>query len=987
MKTHASKPDSPSPSLARHVRDDSHQRVQKNQLSTATKTKLATEQPGDASEREADRIADRVMANPGAEPGHPAATVQKPIQARPQAGQSLNNPVAPHGKTQLLQGDGQPLSSTERNFFEPRFGMDFSHVRIHRDAHAASVALSLGARAFTHGHKVAFGQGEYSSSRLSGRKLLAHELTHVVQQSRGKPLLQLKPLPKKEFEAVTYTFQRLVSELDDLIDNGKTKEAKEKAKQVISYGSSEIMAQMYGYDAAKALFRLDMADEAEKILDLASKAYFGTHSRMQPSVDAVKLILDQAEAAFNASKVEYAYKLYEKAFKWLERYELTTTSTSALRSGADIYVKDLYPRLVTGIFKIPAHYKSGNQSKEQTAYLSKIKDLFVGSSIADRYSELVAQAFFDLKMVDEGIEILKEGHKDYTPSTPHNAWMYPTAKTDFLLNNTQAALGNQDWDTAYKLLVETFNWIKDNEKSMDEWALNFGEKRTFVEKSLYSLFNGLLTIVDHFINQAEQGFKNADPNASVHLTTAKSWIDKIEKDIPLSGTLVTIIVAKTHQKEKDSSEATYQDARDPSKKAMKVTGYEGDIPTGTSLLLEGFTFTDRKRRLDQIIEAKQGQLKSIKDFYETDKDVVAMFKTKKNREPDIHKIDDRKLFWSLKYDHLTSTQGKSTEDATQALMTSIDGYLGAFTIHSKYNISDAKVDVVSGDYPKSITNQALMDCGVFAMRTAYELSLIRKKANLDFYFVSILNHIMLGIVDQGLAYGWGASNNQIAKLGSNLSTDGVGRAVQDIFASIPTPLITTKIGKTDEASLVSQFKRLPDDFFLPDNFSKLNAADQKQARKDAERLKASYIAIRKDNIKGTYKVSAMLFKMRQEHEKLGKITDDKEKEKKKKEFDAATITKIKALRKPYGAYCDNFIDFHKEMNTIRGTQTYSSLSNPSFISNCFHMILYGAHQLGQPDWKSDKWVTSTALKGLDTTYTGSPPPWDSTIADLNFDRM
>ena len=81
-----------------------------------------------------------------------------------------------------MRDGGQPLSQSERDFFEPRFGHDFSRVRIHADAPAAETARALGARAFTLGSDIAFGHGQYSQGASGGQGLLAHELTHVVQQ-------------------------------------------------------------------------------------------------------------------------------------------------------------------------------------------------------------------------------------------------------------------------------------------------------------------------------------------------------------------------------------------------------------------------------------------------------------------------------------------------------------------------------------------------------------------------------------------------------------------------------------------------------------------------------------------------------------------------------------------------------------------------------------------------------------------------------------
>lgn len=82
-----------------------------------------------------------------------------------------------------IRGGGQPLPESVRAFYEPRFGHDFSQVRVHTDAQAAETARVLNARAFTLGENVVFGAGQYVPGVSEGRRLMAHELTHVVQQS------------------------------------------------------------------------------------------------------------------------------------------------------------------------------------------------------------------------------------------------------------------------------------------------------------------------------------------------------------------------------------------------------------------------------------------------------------------------------------------------------------------------------------------------------------------------------------------------------------------------------------------------------------------------------------------------------------------------------------------------------------------------------------------------------------------------------------
>jgi len=84
-----------------------------------------------------------------------------------------------------LRSPGEPLDATTRAFFEPRFGHDFSKVRVHVDSTAAESARAVNALAYTVAPHVVFGAGRHAPSTRSGRELLAHELTHVVQQKNS----------------------------------------------------------------------------------------------------------------------------------------------------------------------------------------------------------------------------------------------------------------------------------------------------------------------------------------------------------------------------------------------------------------------------------------------------------------------------------------------------------------------------------------------------------------------------------------------------------------------------------------------------------------------------------------------------------------------------------------------------------------------------------------------------------------------------------
>lgn len=155
-------------------------------------TKLTVSAPGDHYEREADQVADRVMRSSDS----PTPSIGDPASVqRVQRTNTSPSAVSPAVETNIanLRGGGTPLPPTEQAFFSERIGADFSDVRIHTDHTATQTAESLNARAFTVGNNIAFNAGEYQPGTDSGRHLLAHELTHVIQQQGAAPIAQTKP--------------------------------------------------------------------------------------------------------------------------------------------------------------------------------------------------------------------------------------------------------------------------------------------------------------------------------------------------------------------------------------------------------------------------------------------------------------------------------------------------------------------------------------------------------------------------------------------------------------------------------------------------------------------------------------------------------------------------------------------------------------------------------------------------------------------------
>lgn len=92
---------------------------------------------------------------------------------------------AVESRIRALRGRGQPLHPTEKRFFESRFGRDFSRVRLHTDGQSQDLAKRVNAKAFAVGENIVFGRGYYQPGTRDGRELMAHELTHVVQQGKA----------------------------------------------------------------------------------------------------------------------------------------------------------------------------------------------------------------------------------------------------------------------------------------------------------------------------------------------------------------------------------------------------------------------------------------------------------------------------------------------------------------------------------------------------------------------------------------------------------------------------------------------------------------------------------------------------------------------------------------------------------------------------------------------------------------------------------
>jgi len=158
-----------------------------DRVPSTVQPKLTIGQPNDQYEQEADRVADQVMSMPDSATQQPIQREAMPeeVEMKPSLQQSPNgNLQAGEGIESRLnqsKGGGSPLSDEVRSFMEPRFGSNFEHVQVHTDSNAVQMSRSLGAQAFTHGSDIYYGAGKSPANS----DLTAHELTHVMQQTRS----------------------------------------------------------------------------------------------------------------------------------------------------------------------------------------------------------------------------------------------------------------------------------------------------------------------------------------------------------------------------------------------------------------------------------------------------------------------------------------------------------------------------------------------------------------------------------------------------------------------------------------------------------------------------------------------------------------------------------------------------------------------------------------------------------------------------------
>jgi len=324
--------------------------------------KLAIGAVDDPLEREADRVADAVLRAPDAGArGGGAATIR-------QAAGEADGVPAPPIVHDTLRMPGQPLDAATRAFMEPRFGCDFSHVRVHTDSHAARSAKEIQALAYTAGAHIAFSANQYRPHATQGRALLAHELTHVIQGREGlsrKLTPESGTTPAKVDDATAAPCKvKTEFTLDDVRDAGwnivNNDQTVNRAfllySQIRDVMKARRIAGDQDTDQQKELARFFKGEYSALVLNEKNPALAGETSRKQAGAAMHKQLHVNQSESFATAVMTYLHEMVHYANIWYSstaarkfgKRTPTAEQKSGIEPADDDLTKDEQPNLTKG---------------------------------------------------------------------------------------------------------------------------------------------------------------------------------------------------------------------------------------------------------------------------------------------------------------------------------------------------------------------------------------------------------------------------------------------------------------------------------------------------------------------------------------------------------------------------------------------------------------------------------------------------------------
>lgn len=593
--------------------------------------------------------------------------------------------AVPPSVHEALDGAGQPLDSATRSYMEARFGRDFSAVRIHTDSRAATSADAVAAFAYTAGEHIVFAAQRYSPHTPQGRHLLAHELAHVVQQTQpgfGGAVIQRR---KKPGIAPTKFYQYVIDAIADH-DQRMAAQAAQSPFLVIEH---------LNYRGLKALLPLceavDQKRSADipKLLDVFMDADIGFHL----GTISRDLMIELA-----ARMIELG--LADESAKLRRHYAEKAAFSPGHDPGADRRTVEFFKRL--------------------TELAVAAIDTSTPDTTAASFKFLV-RAFVPLRDAIAAI--------DYEAL----AWERRMDGRGIVL---------RPWMTR----VEYYDALT------EQLELLFGGG---IEALLQTMIDGAATELENQQGSATLALmrKLLDSELRPALFPSDRGKDIASLRIPITRTRI-----------KRAGHGTISDpfakGKQAKRRTLPITTYDPRHEVARELHMS----------LERLYQARINQINVLARIYgavdilprekpfdspigdDAERNAETLKHLKGGRLR-LHSDDDWREFVLQKYQDiidppLTGTRRlrRKPAEALHAVIDLLFAYLRAFTVHARYtNVYDIGDNYLNRDFPRALSGQLVHDCGVYALRAAYILSLVRNELKLRFRFVLLPAHIALVI--------------------------------------------------------------------------------------------------------------------------------------------------------------------------------------------------------------------------------------------------
>ncbi len=577
-------------------------------------------EPGDPDERLADAAADRVMhAKFHASEGNPIALAAAPVAREP------SDP----GVRKALGTTGQPLDAVTQAFFEARFGCDFSRVRIHTGVSAERSTRELNAQAYVMGNSVVFAAGRFAPQTSCGRRLLAHELAHVIQQNDRKNRGGLAEIHRSPARPADDQLQQLRAAIEAL-----------RAPAASQEPAYEVVAEQH-----KATL-----------------------------LNLVTLLIELKGQGSDTSE----------PFR------------SAVRAATDA----------------AADSRAWN---------------FSGFSMA--VAKGLSEALIQTGMAAEGLKLWEAA---YGGRLPPYALEHDEAQAQFLfgllgnlpepsIDDPQAAL--QSLIVIQRLYVATAGQLDDPTLLSRERFDPSGP----VQSTLRTLLPLMLFRVQAIVSAIVEG--------------------RIEDPTEIIDTVTDLVVEVGEQSSVIDSEEIQITMSDFGEQPAHMDFFEPEN-TGRKIPFEFYTEDSKqhphelKRPVASILQTVQAQLRLLGEVERMRAGIIEPGNPAR-AESHPFKDDDSMRAWALQL--LKSTEGDTPGKPLERVIKQLERYFSAFTVHADYNLSDRDVRYINRPFPRALTGEVIQDCGIYAMRIAYILSLVAEELDLQFYWVELPVHLALVI--------------------------------------------------------------------------------------------------------------------------------------------------------------------------------------------------------------------------------------------------